>query len=86
MPELSRFYGIVVQVYYGDHPPAHFHVEYAGSIAKIDIETLAVINGALPARVRGLVIEWASMHQDELREAFHKAANLQKPDKIDPLP
>jgi hypothetical protein len=45
-----------------------------------------VINGALPARVRGLVIEWASMHQDELREAFHKAANLQKPDKIDPLP
>jgi len=86
MPELSRFYGIVVQVYYGDHPPAHFHVEYAGSIAKIDVETLAVISGALPARVRGLVIEWASMHQDELREAFRKAANLQKPDKIDPLP
>jgi hypothetical protein len=53
MPELSRFYGIVVQVYYGDHPPAHFHVEYAGSIAKIDMETLGVISGSLPARVRG---------------------------------
>jgi hypothetical protein len=54
MPELSRFYGIVVQVYYGDHPPAHFHVEYAGAIAKIDIETLSVIHGSLPARARGV--------------------------------
>jgi hypothetical protein len=86
MPELSRFYGIVVQVYYGDHPPAHFHVEYAGSIAKFDIETLALISGSLPARVKGLVVEWASMHQEELHKAFHKAANLQKPDKIEPLP
>ena len=43
MPELSRFYGIVVQVYYNDHLPAHFHVEYAGAIAKIDIETLSLI-------------------------------------------
>ena len=49
MPELSRFYGIVVQVYYGDHLPAQFHVEYAGAIAKIDIETLSVISGSLPA-------------------------------------
>jgi hypothetical protein len=86
MPELSRFYGIVVQVYYGDHLPAHFHVEYAGAIAKIDIETLSLIGGSLPARARGLVIEWASMHQEELREAFQKAANMQAPGKIDPLP
>ena len=86
MPELSRFYGIVVQVYYGDHLPAHFHVEYAGAIAKIDIETLSVISGSLPARARDLVIEWAAMHQEELREAFQKAANMQAPGKIDPLP
>ena len=86
MPELSRFYGIVVQVYYGDHSPAHFHVEYAGAIAKIDIETLSVIHGSLPARARGLVIEWAAMHQEELRKAFQKAANMQAPGKIDPLP
>jgi hypothetical protein len=39
MPEISRFYGIVVQLYYGDHPPPHFHVRYAGQIAKIDIES-----------------------------------------------
>ena len=86
MPELSRFYGIVVQVYYGDHLPAHFHVEYAGAVAKIEIETLSVIGGSLPARARGLVIEWASIHQGELREAFQKAANMQAPGKIDPLP
>jgi hypothetical protein len=86
MPELSRFYGIVVQVYYGDHLPAHFHVEYAGAVAKIEIETLSVIGGSIPARARGLVIEWASMHQEELHEAFQKAANIQAPGKIDPLP
>ena len=86
MPELSRFYGIVVQVYYDDHLPAHFHVEYAGAIAKIDIETLSLISGSLPARARGLVIEWASMHQEELREAFHKDSNMQAPEKSDPLP
>ena len=54
MPELSRFYGIVVQVFYGDHPPAHFHVEYAGAIAKIDIETLSVISSSLSAQSEGL--------------------------------
>lgn len=86
MPELARFYGIVVQVYYGDHLPAHFHVHYAGSSAKINIETLAVIEGELPARATALVTEWATLHRDELREAFNKAANLQKPGSIAPLP
>jgi hypothetical protein len=86
MPELARFYGIVVQVYYGDHPPAHFHVQYSGHSAKIDVESLALIEGELPARAKGLVIEWATLHRDELREAFNKAANLQKPAGIDPLP
>jgi len=86
MPELARFYGIVVQVYYGDHLPAHFHVQYAGHSAKIDIESLALIEGDLPARAKGLVIEWATLHRDELREAFNKAANLQQPGSIDPLP
>ncbi len=86
MPELARFYGIVVQVYYGDHLPAHFHVHYAGQSAKVDIETLALIEGDLPARAKGLVIEWATLHRDELRKAFAKAASLQKPESIDPLP
>ena len=86
MPELARFYGIVVQVYYGDHLPPHFHVQYAGHSAKVDIETLALIEGDLPARAKGLVTEWATLHRDELRKAFAKAVRLQKPDSIDPLP
>lgn len=86
MPEISRFYGIVVQMYFGDHLPPHFHARYAGLSAKIDIDALSVLEGSLPARALGLVIEWAALHQQELREAFQKAANLEQPDKIDPLP
>ena len=48
MPEVSRFYGIVIQIYYGDHPPPHFHALYAGQVAKIEIETLQVIDGSIP--------------------------------------
>jgi len=86
MPELSRFYGIVIQVYYGDHAPPHFHVMYSDHKAKIDIESLALMEGALPPRAMGLVVEWASIHQDELREAFSKAAAMEQPQKIAPLP
>lgn len=86
MPELSRFYGIVVQVYYGDHPPPHVHASYGEHAAVLDVETLALIEGRLPARALGLLIEWATLHQAELREAFRKAANLERPAKIDPLP
>jgi hypothetical protein len=85
MPELARFYGIVIQMYFGDHPPPHFHAIYAGFKAVVDIETLALIDGELPARARGLVIEWATLHQDELREAFSKAETLEAPGKIAPL-
>jgi hypothetical protein len=85
MPEISRFYGIVIQIFYGDHPPPHFHAVYGDDLAKIDIETLNVIDGRLPPRALTLTIEWATMHQAELREAFNKAANLQPPGKIAPL-
>jgi hypothetical protein len=85
MPEVSRFYGIVIQIYYGDHPPPHFHALYAGEVAKIAIETLEVIDGALPRRATSLVIDWASMHQEELLEAFNRAAELEAPGKIEPL-
>lgn len=86
MPEISRFYGIVIQMYYGDHPPPHFHARYAGHSVKIDIDTLAVIDGKLPARALGLVIEWAALHQQELRAAFQNAVNLLPPGTIEPLP
>lgn len=86
MPEISRFYGIVIQVYYGDHSPAHFHVTYSGHKAQIDIENLALMEGSLPPRAMGLVVEWASIHRDELREAFRRAVAMEQPQKIAPLP
>ncbi|MEX0613326.1 MAG: DUF4160 domain-containing protein [Pirellulales bacterium] len=86
MPEISRFYGIVIQMYYGDHPPPHFHARYGGHDAKIEIDSLSVIEGKFPARALGLVIEWAALHQQELRDAFQRAANLAPPGRIDPLP
>jgi len=85
MPELSRFYGIVIQMYFGDHPPSHFHALYAGRKAVIDIETLAFIEGHLPPRASGLVIEWAAIHQDDLRKAFRMAEAMEMPPKIAPL-
>jgi len=72
-------------MYFGDHPPPHFHARYSGHNAKIDIDALAVIEGRLPARALGLVIEWTSLHQDELRDAFEKVAKMQPPGKIEPL-
>jgi len=85
MPELARFYGIVIQMYFGDHPPPHFHAIYGDNKGVIDIESLALIEGSLPPRARGLVIEWATIHQEDLRTAFQKAASLEAPGKIDPL-
>ena len=85
MPELSRFYGIVIQMYFGDHPPPHFHAIYGSSKAVVEIETLALIEGKLPPRARGLVIEWATLHQDDLRKAFKRAESLEAPDRIPPL-
>jgi hypothetical protein len=63
MPEISRFFGIVIKMFFDDHNPPHFHAEYGGDVALIDIRTLAVFSGRLPPRVTGLVIEWATLHQ-----------------------
>ncbi len=86
MPELSRFYGIIVRMYFGDHPPPHFHAFYGSAEAVIEIGTLAVIAGSLPPRALGLVIEWATLHHTELGEAWRRAENHESPGRIDPLP
>ena len=85
MPEISRFYGIVIKIFYADHAPSHFHAFYAGYKAVICIETLSLIEGKLPPRALGLVFEWASIHQSELLLAFQQASQLQPPQKIQPL-
>jgi hypothetical protein len=86
MPEISRFYGIAIRMYFDDHLPPHFHAEYGEHQALGHIDTLAVIAGTLPPRAIGLVMEWASLHQDELKGAWSRAKRLQSPGKIEPLP
>lgn len=85
MPELSRFYGIVIRMYFDDHLPPHFHAEYGEHEALINVNTLAVMAGGLPARALGLVIEWASLHRAALEREWTKAKNLQPLGKIPPL-
>jgi len=85
MPEISRFYGIVIRMYFDDHPPPHFHAKYGNDEAIININTLAIISGKLPPRALGLVMEWAALYQSELKEVWEKAVNLQPLHKIDPL-
>lgn len=86
MPELSRFYGIVIKMYYNDHNPPHFHAEYGSDQMVVDVNTLAVIGGHLSPRATGLVIEWAAQRQAELQEAWSQARNMAPLDRIDPLP
>ena len=85
MPEISRFYGIVIQMYYGDHPPPHFHAYYGDATAKIDIHTLAVTEGALPRRALALVLEWAVQHRRELLEDWRLAELHESLNQIPPL-
>ncbi len=85
MPEISRFYGIVISMYYGDHNPPHFHVRYGGDRAAIEISSLRVLEGKLPPRVLGLVVEWASQHQPELMDNWDAAWNDSPPRRIPPL-
>jgi hypothetical protein len=85
MPEISRFFGIAIKMYFDDHLPPHFHAEYGEHEALININTLALVGGKLPPRVLGLVMEWAALHQEELKMEWEKAKQLQPLDKIDPL-
>jgi len=85
VPEISRFFGIVRKMFWDDHNPPHFHAEYGENKALIDIRSLSPFGGRLPPRVMGLVIEWASLHQQELLEDWTRAHAQQALQRIDPL-
>ena len=85
MPEISRFYGIIIKMFFKDHNPPHFHAEYGKYAAIIDIQTLAVIEGDLPNRAKLLVLEWAHLHRAELMQNRAKAIIPNSLDKIEPL-
>ena len=85
MPEISRFFGIIIRMYFGDHNPPHFHAIYQEDTAEYDINTFAVIRGNLPARAHALVLEWASLHREELLEDWELAIEKKEIKKIEPL-
>ncbi|MGA2730273.1 MAG: DUF4160 domain-containing protein [Terracidiphilus sp.] len=85
MPTISRFYGILIQMYFGDHVPPHFHALYAEFEALIDIQTFEVIRGELPRTAMALVVEWAQQHHDELVQDWELCVQNQAPRKIQPL-
>ena len=68
MPLISSFYGILIKMYFGDHVPPHFHAEYGEFAAQISINDFGVIEGYLPPKALALVVEWASIHKNEIAE------------------
>jgi hypothetical protein len=86
MPTLSTFYGIVIQMFWRDHNPPHFHAVYGDEEVLIDIRTLELLEGSLPRRALALVIEWALVHRAELLQDWELCQLKQHPRKIDPLP
>lgn len=81
MPEIARFYGIIIKLFFGDHPPPHFHAVYGEYVGIFDINTLEMFEGDLPARAKKLVLEWAKSNQRDLLEIW----NTQEFRKLPPL-
>jgi len=85
MPTISQFFGIVIQMFWREHAPPHFHALYAEHEALIDIRTLEVIGGSLPVRALSLTLEWANEHRAELMEDWTPCQAMQLPKQIKPL-
>lgn len=85
MPTISQFFGIVIQMFWREHAPPHFHALYGEHEAVIDIRTLEVITGQLPKRALALTVEWALEHRQELMEDWALCQRKQYPRKIQPL-
>ena len=85
MPQISSFFGIIIRMFYDEHNPPHFHAQYGEHRCSIDIRTFGVIEGYLPARALGLVVEWAILHQNELIENWRNMEEKKPLSKITPL-
>jgi hypothetical protein len=85
MPEISRFLGIIITMYYNDYPPPHFHVRYNQQKAIIEIDTLSILEGNLSSRVQKLVEEWAIQHKEELKNNWQLARLNRSLNPIKPL-
>ena len=85
MPEISRFLGIVIAIYFKEHAPPHFHVKYGSQRGAFSIAELTLIEGKLPPRIISLVLEWAFQHREELMEDWRRAQRREELRPIEPL-
>lgn len=85
MPQISSFYGIIILMYWDDHNPPHFHAKYGEFEILICIADLSIYSGYIPSRALGLVIEWASLHKEELMENWNNTSKNIPQRKIEPL-
>jgi hypothetical protein len=84
MPQVSRFFGIVIAMYHDDHQPPHFHARYAGNEIQVGIAD-GRVNGKFPPRAKALVLEWWSMHREELEATWRLVSDGKERNWIEPL-
>ena len=85
MPVISRFYGIVILMFFQDHHPPHFHAKYEGQIAVFSIKGCRLLAGKLSPRAMRLVKVWAKLHEKELMEDWDLAQKDGNLKMIEPL-
>lgn len=85
MPRICEFFGIFIYMYFEDHAPPHFHAIYGEHEALICIEDLRILQGDLPPRAYGLVMEWAIQRKAELNKNWDHAVRLEPLEKLKPL-
>ena len=88
MPELSRFFGIMIRMFVeagGPHHTPHFHAYFQDQVAVYDIDKIELLAGALPRRQERLVLAWAELHRQELIDAWRTLQQGRSPAKIEPL-
>jgi hypothetical protein len=85
VPEISRFLGIRIYMYFEEHSPPHFHARYAGKEILVEIASFAIMRGDFPGRALGLVVEWARLHRGELEANWIRARSTEPLVPIEPL-
>lgn len=84
MPEISRFYGIIIYMFYNEHNPPHFHAKYQEYEAVIVIES-EIVKGEMPRRALNLIYDWIDFHKNELMVNWNLMKERKPLLKIEPL-
>ena len=83
MPTVAIIDGIRIMFFWNDHPPPHFHVEFAEHRGQVSIETMELMEGSLPAAKLATIRTWGESHREELMECWEKCRNNERPGKVE---